>query len=382
MAIISYGRQNITEEDIQAVCEVLRSDYLTQGPKVAEFEEAFSKYVNARFAVAVSNGTAALHLGAIALNVDERSNVITTPITFAASANGIRYCGGNIHFADIDSATFLIDLNKVEDLIKSRPDGFFHGIIPVDFAGQSVPVEDLNFLANRYHLWIMEDACHALGGYFLDTSKTVHRIGSSFFSDLTVFSFHPVKHIATGEGGMITTNNRKIYERLLSLRTHGVTRDPDKMKENHGGWYYEMQELGYNYRLTDLQSALGISQLKRIDQNINRRIEIADRYFRELSGIPELKVHPVKDGHAYHLYVILTPKRDDLYAYLREKGIYCQVHYIPVHTMPYYQLLGFRKGDFPNAEKYYEQCLSIPMYHSLTDADQSRVIESIKTFFQ
>jgi dTDP-4-amino-4,6-dideoxygalactose transaminase len=256
MTPIPYGRQEITAADLEAVRAALQADYLTQGPRIAEFEQRFAAYVGSRHAVAVSNGTAALHLAAIALGVDDRTHVITTPITFAASANCIRYCGGHVHFADIDPTTYLLDIGGVERLLASRPPGFFKGVIPVDFAGRAVNLEALRRLCDAHNLWMIEDACHAPGGYFLGSQGARENCGNGRWAELAVFSFHPVKHIACGEGGMITTNSAELHHRLLRLRTHGITRDLAELQENHGGWYYEMQELGYNYRLTDFQSAL------------------------------------------------------------------------------------------------------------------------------
>jgi len=268
MKSIPYGRQHITEEDIQAVAEVLRSDFLTQGPNIEEFEKKFADYVGAKYAVALANGTAALHLCTMALGVQEGDKVITTPITFAASANCVRYCGGEVVFSDIDPKSYLLDLNKLEDIIKKSPREY-KGIIPVDFAGAAVNLEALKVIADKYNLWIIEDACHAPGGYFKDSKGKIQNCGNSAFADLAIFSFHPVKHIATGEGGMITTNRKDLYEKLLLLRTHGITKNPDLMSKVDGGWYYEMLELGYNYRLSDMQAALGISQLKRADEGLN-----------------------------------------------------------------------------------------------------------------
>ena len=379
MKPIPYGRQNITEEDIQAVAEVLRSDFLTQGPKIDEFEKKFAEYIGCKYAVAVANGTAALHLCTLALDVNASQKVITTPITFAASANCVRYCGGEVAFADIDPKSYLIDLNKVESLLKKNPNSY-KGIVPVDFMGLAVNLEELKQLTDKYGLWIIEDACHAPGGYFVDSKGTKQNCGNSNFADLAIFSFHPVKHIATGEGGMVTTNDKKLYEKLLLLRTHGITKNPALMHKNDGGWYYEMQELGYNYRLSDMQAALGISQLSRADEGLARRKEIAARYDVAFKGLA--LTTPLSDkGHAYHLYVILTEHRKKLYDFLRSKNIFCQVHYIPVHTLPYYQQLGWKTGDFPNAESYYERCLSLPMYPTLSNEDQTRVIEAIKEFY-
>lgn len=377
---IPYGKQYISQEDIDAVVTTLQSDYLTQGPKVQEFEEKFAQYIGSKYAVAVANGTAALHLCALALNVDENTNVITTPITFSASANCIKYCGGNVFFADIDANTFLIDIEKIKALINSKPKGFFKGIVPVDFAGNAVNLEAIKAIATEYNLWIIEDACHAPGGYFIDSKNTKQNCGNSVFADLAIFSFHPVKHIACGEGGMITTNDEALYNRLLKLRTHGITKNPALMHENHGGWYMEMQELGYNYRIPDMLCALGISQLQRANDGLQRRKEIAKVYDDAFANNNNIILPKYDEGHAFHLYVIQIEDRLGLYNYLRENKIYAQVHYIPVHTMPYYKSLGFKQGDYPIAESYYSKCLSLPMYPTLTKEEQQYVIDCINKF--
>jgi len=379
---IPYGKQYISQEDIEAVVKTLTSEFLTQGPKVAEFEQAFAAYTGAAYAVAVSNGTAALHLCALALGVNATSNVITTPLTFVASANCVRYCGGNVYFADINPDTFLIDEAKVQALIASKPKGFFSGIVPVDFAGLAVNLEKIKSIAENNNLWIIQDSCHSPGGSFTDSKGNEQKCGNGNFADLAIFSFHPVKHIATGEGGMITTNNKTLYEKLILLRTHGITKNPDLLEENHGPWYYEMQELGYNYRIPDMLCALGITQLKRADAGLERRREIADIYNKAFAAQSEIEVQNPKmqKGHAFHLYIIKTKKRAELYKHLREHNIFTQVHYIPVHTMPYYRSLGFKKGDFPFAESYYEQCLSLPMFPALTNEEQDFVIKTIINF--
>lgn len=381
---IPYGKQTITDADIDAVVAVLKSDFLTQGPKIAEFENAFANYVSAKYAVTLANGTAALHLCAMALDVNSNTRVITTPITFAASANCVRYCGGQVYFADIDPTTFLLDINKVRELLEKHPKGYFKGIIPVDFAGNTVDLEAFRKLADEFGCWIIEDACHAPGGYFMDSSTKIQQCGNGNFADLAIFSFHPVKHIATGEGGMITTNNKNLYDKLNLLRTHGITKDERKFINTtdeiaQGGWYYEMQELGYNYRLTDFQAALGISQLSRADENLRRRRQLATQYNKAFQDTAIITPY-YSNGNAYHLYVIKTENRLGLYNHLRSQNIFAQVHYVPCHLMPYYKQFGFKKGDFPMAENYYEKCLSIPMYHSLTDDDQNFVIESILNF--
>jgi len=379
--MIPYGRQHITEDDIKAVTKALTSDFLTQGPEIATFEKAFAEYIGCKYAVAVSNGTAALHLCTMALEVNKNSRVITSPITFAASANCVRYCDGEVYFADIDPKTYLLDIHKVRALLEKHPKGYFQGIIPVDFAGNAVNLEEFKKLADEFGCWIIEDACHAPGGYFIDSKGTKQFCGNSQFADLAIFSFHPVKHIACGEGGMVTTNDEKLYNKLLKLRTHGITKDPNLMHKNDGGWYYEMQELGYNYRITDFQAALGTSQLKRADEGLVRRREIAQTYHESFKNNKHIKGQSgVVDGHAYHLYIIEVEKRKELYDFLRAKDIFCQVHYIPVHTLPYYESLGWKQGDFKDSENYYKGCLSLPMYPTLTEVQQLYVIDSITSF--
>lgn len=395
--IIPYGRQNITDEDIQAVVKALKGDYLTQGPTILEFETLFSNYIGSKYAVAVSNGTAALHLAALALGVIKGSKVITTPITFAASANCVLYCGGEVIFSDIDSLTYLLDFERLEELLQSSPEGTYSGIIGVDFAGRALDMERLRAIANKYNCWIIEDACHAPGGYFIDSQGIKQFCGNSTYADLAVFSFHPVKHIATGEGGMITTNDEVLYKKLLELRSHGITREESKFTNSiefasgvsnisnteYPGWYMEMQQLGYNYRFTDFQAALGISQLKRAEDGLARRREIAKIYFEEFKNKPFiLGQSGFEIGHAYHLYIIEVKDRLLLYNFLRSKNIFCQIHYIPCHLMPFYRELGWKKGDFEFAEKYYKNCISLPMYPSLTYEQQSFVINTILEYFK
>lgn len=393
---IPYGKQYISKEDIDEVVAVLRSDYLTQGPLIEKFEKAFAEYIGCKYAIAVSNGTAALHLAAMTMNVSSGQKVITTPITFAASANCVRYCGGEVVFADIDPNTYVLDIDSVRKILLASPKGTYSGIIPVDFAGSAVNMEALRALADEFELWIIEDACHAPGGYFINSNNEKSFCGSGRYADLSVFSFHPVKHIACGEGGMITTNDEALYKRLLCLRTHGITRNSDvflndiswavgntaQPTQKFPGWYMEMQELGYNYRLTDFQAALGLSQLSRADDGLQKRKAIAAKYAEAFKGQSWLYGQSgLVEGHAYHLYIIEVENRLGLYNYLREKNIYAQVHYIPVHLMPYYRQQGFKEGDCPNAERYYSRCLSIPMYPTLQNEEQTKVIDSILSFY-
>ncbi|WP_268123767.1 UDP-4-amino-4,6-dideoxy-N-acetyl-beta-L-altrosamine transaminase [Roseivirga pacifica] len=398
-AIIPYGKQSVSQEDIDAVVEVLQSDYLTQGPKVKEFEEAFAKYVGAKYAIAVANGTAALHLNALALGVKVGDQVITTPLTFVASANCVRYCGGEVLFADINPETYLLDINKTRTLLESDKGKRIKGIIPVDFAGKSVDMESFRALADEFNCWIIEDACHAPGAFFEDSMGEKIKAGSGVYADLAIFSFHPVKHIAAGEGGMITTNNEELYEKLLMLRTHGITKDASQFQNSldiavgetqysvpntqYPHWYMEMQELGFNYRLTDIQAALGKSQLDRSEEGLKRRRRIAKQYFEAFEDKNFIKGQSgVVEGHAYHLYVIEVDKRKELHQYLRDQNIFAQVHYFPAHLMPYYKQFGWRVGDLPCAEEYYKHCISLPMYPTLTDEEQMFVIETITNFYK
>jgi UDP-4-amino-4,6-dideoxy-N-acetyl-beta-L-altrosamine transaminase len=379
---IPYGRQHITDEDIAAVAEALRSDYLTQGPRVPEFEAAFGAYIHAQHCVAVSNGTAALHLAALALGVGPGVRVITSPITFAASANCIRYAGGEVWFADIDPETYTLDPEAVRRLLEQHPRGYFSGIVPVDFAGLPANLPELHALAKEWGLWVLEDACHAPGAMLETKRGEVFRCGDGQLSDAAIFSFHPVKHIACGEGGAVTTPWPDVAQRVATLRTHGIVRDPALLHEHHGPWYHEMQELGYNYRLTDFQAALGLSQLKRADLGLTERQLIAQRYTRELAHLPlQLPTLPLGYTHAWHLYVVQTDRRAALFDHLRAANIFPQVHYIPVYWHPYYRNLGYPKGLCPVAEAYYARCLSLPMYPSLSESQQGYVIDCVKAFF-
>ena len=394
MEKIPYGRQNITKADIDSVVEVLKSDYLTQGPKIKEFEDSFSNFVNSKYAISVSNGTAGLHLCCMALGVNESTNVITTPITFSATANSVRYCGGNVYFADIDPDTYLIDIESVKRIIKSKPKNYFSGIIVVDFAGYAVDNEKFKKLADQFNLWIIEDACHAPGGFFIDSNNKKHKCGNSHYTDFSVFSFHPVKHIATGEGGMITTNNKEYYNRILKLRTHGIERSSNfenSLDEASGVsnaseyplWYMEMQDLGYNYRLTDIQAVLGNSQLKRLNKGLKKRKEIAKKYVSFFSNKKYVIRYPQKIfGHAFHLFVLEVEQRLGLYNFLRKNGILSQIHYFPVNKMPYYKKIPQTfNTETPNSFSYYNNCISLPIFPELSDQKIEFICKKVDEFY-
>ncbi len=378
MKKIPYGRQNIDQNDIDAVVSALQSDHLTQGPKVKDFEIKFAEYVGANYAVAVNNATSGLHLSVLALNLSKGDRVITTPITFAASANCVRYVGGEVWFADIDPKTYLLDIESVKELINSKPKGFFKGIIPVDFAGLPVDMEKFRALADLNDLWIIEDACHAPGGYFMDSKGVKNFCGNGKYSDIGVFSFHPVKHIACGEGGMLTTNSEAVYNKLSLLRSHGITKD--NMEEDHGGWFYEMQDLGYNYRLTDIQSALGIVQLAKNVNGVQLRNKIADSYKKAFEGKIKFQELPSGMYNAHHLFIIEVENRKELYDYLKSNNIFSQIHYIPVHLLPYYKNIGYEEANLIHSENYYSKCISLPMYPTLKFNEQKFVINEVLKF--
>jgi len=373
--LLPYGHQWIDEEDIKAVSEVLHSDWITQGPKVAEFEEEFAKYVGAHYAVAVNSGTAALHAACFAAQIEKGNEAITTPITFVASANCVLYQGGIPVFADINKYTLNIDPKEVKKKITSKT----KAIIPVDFTGLPADLEAVEGVARENNLIVIEDACHALGATYKG-----RKIGG--ISDMTVFSFHPVKHITTGEGGMITTNGRRYYERLKLFITHGIVKDTGATLSCP--WYYEMRELGYNYRITDFQCALGLSQLKKIDKFIKRRRGIAYEYHNEFRIMPEITVpiyYPGKSDSAWHLYVIqlnlerLKVGRREIFAALRAENIGVNVHYIPVHLQPYYQKrFGYNLGDFPKAENYYSRAITLPVFPKMSNQDIDDVVRAVK----
>lgn len=377
---IPYGRQDIQKDDIDTVVKTLQADFLTQGPKVKEFEEKFAKYIGSKYAVAVNNATSGLHIAVASMGLKKEERVITTPITFAASANCIRFCDGEVWFADIDKDTYLLSLESTRRLIESKPRGFFKGIIPVDFAGLPLNLEAFSTLAKEHNLWIIEDACHAPGGYFTDSKNEIQYCGNGNYANVSVFSFHPVKHIACGEGGMVTTNSEAVYKKLNLLRSHGITKE--NMSKNHGGWFYEMQDLGFNYRLTDIQSALGITQLAKNDKRIIKRNKIANVYKKAFKGKIKFQSLPKGMLNAHHLFVIEVEKRKELYDFLRKNGIYSQIHYIPIHTLPYYNEIGYDSAELSNAENYYKHCISLPMYPTLTNDEQQFVIDKVLEFIK
>jgi UDP-4-amino-4,6-dideoxy-N-acetyl-beta-L-altrosamine transaminase len=379
MTAIPYGRQWIDEEDIAAVVAALRSDWLTQGPLVAQFEKAVAEYCGAKYAVAVANGTAALHIAAAALNLGKGDLLWTTPNTFVASANCGRYCGADVDFVDIDPRTYNMSAARLEEKldVAAKSGKLPKVVVPVHFSGQPCEMEAIGVLAKRFGFRVIEDAAHALGGSYLGK-----RVGSGEFSDLTTMSFHPVKIVTTAEGGMVLTNSTALHEKLAVLRTHGITRDPKLMsKAPDGPWYYEQVDLGWNYRLTDVQCALGVSQMRRLDDFVARRRAIAKRYDELLQGLRLTLPHQdARSESGWHLYVVRVhrERRAEVFAKLREEQIFTQIHYIPVHLQPYYRALGFRPGMYPEAELYYEEALSLPMFPALTDAEQDRVAETLR----
>ena len=374
---IPYGRQSIDKSDIDAVVEVLKSDWLTTGPKVDDFEKAICDYTSAKYAVAVNSGTAGLHAAMFAAGVGKGDEVIVTTMTFAASANCIVYQGGTPVFADILPDTLLIDPEHVESLITSRT----KAIIAVDYAGQPCDYDRLNEIADKHGLLLVADACHSIGGKY--KGKNVGTL-----ADMSVFSFHPVKHITTGEGGMITTDNEELYNKLKLFRNHGISTDHRQRSES-GSWFYEMIELGYNCRITDFQCALGISQLAKLDLWVERRKEIAERYHGVFISCNNISPLMVDDhlSHAYHLYVVKigfdqNKDKSEFFKYMKDNGVGINVHYIPVHLHPYYQkIYDTKPGLCPVAETAYEEIVSLPLYSSLTVEDQRYVIDTITRFF-
>lgn len=365
---IPYGKQTIDDDDIKAVVEVLKSDFITTGPKIDEFERKVADYVGARYAVAIANGTAALHAACFAAGIGDGDEVITTPITFAASANCTLYCGAKPVFADIDKESYNISLADIKEKITEKT----KSIIAVHFTGQPCEMDEIHKIAKENNLIVIEDAAHALGADYKGK-----KIGS--LSDMTTFSFHPVKHITTGEGGMIVTNDEKFYERLKLFRTHGITREEKYLSKNDGPWYYEQIDLGYNYRITDIQCALGVSQMDKLDGFVAKRRTLVERYNKAFENISEIVTPKQVDGcnNSYHLYVIQVNNRLDVFNKLRAAGIGVNVHYIPVYKHPYYQKNGYDKVYCPNAEDYYEHCISLPLYPKLTIEEQDYVIDKV-----
>ena len=372
---LPYAQQWVDEEDVGEVVKVLKSDFLTTGPKIEEFEKRFADYVGAKYAVSISNGTAALHAACFAAGINEGDEVITSPITFAASANCVLYQGGKPVFADINPKSYNIDIEAIERKITKKT----KAIIPVDFTGQAVDIDGINEIAKKYGLIVIEDAAHSLGAEYKGK-----KIGS--LVDITTFSFHPVKHITTGEGGMITTNDDKLYNKLKLFRTHGITRDKEMLhNKEEGPWFYEQLELGYNYRMTDIQAALGISQLNKINGFLKRRREIAKKYDEYLKNIDGI-ILPYQESFsksAWHLYVIqlelekFKVGRKEIFEALQAENIGVNVHYIPVYYHPYYKRLGYEKGLCPNAEKLYERIITLPLYPKMKDKDIEDVVNAL-----
>ena len=372
---LAYGKQKIDEDDINSVVKVLKGDYLTTGPIVSEFENSVAKYVGTKYAVAVSNGTAALHMACYAAGISEGDEVLVPAITFAASSNCVLYCGGKPVFIDIDPKSYNIDINKIKEKITNKT----KAIIPVDFAGQSVDMDSILKIAEEYNLIVIEDAAHALGSEYKNK-----KVGSK--AHMTEFSFHPVKPITTGEGGVVVTNSKELYEKMILFRSHGITRNIELMTENQGPWYYEQIDLGYNYRLTDIQSALGLSQIKKLDDFILKRREIVNKYneaFKELKEIgTPFENEYSKSGH--HIYVLLLNLdklkcgRKEIFEALQAENIGVNVHYLPVYLHPYYKKLGYKKGECPVAEDIYNRMITIPLFPSMTDKDIKDVIEAVK----
>jgi len=382
---ISYGRQTIDENDIEAVAAALRSGYLTQGPLVEKFEEALCAYTGARYAVVCSSGTAALHLACLAAGIGQGDGVVTSPLTFLASANCAVYTGARPFFADIDPATLNIDPVEVEKRLTENPS--IKAVIPVHFAGLPCDLEKIHEIARAKGALVIDDACHALGARWRDTKGEWRKVGSPAYSDMTVFSFHPVKSITTCEGGAVTTNDPELYERLKTFRAHGVVKDRERlMNGRHAPWYYEMQELGYNYRLSDIQCALGVSQLSRLDSFIAKRVKIASFYDSALRKHPFIKTPARQEGResAHHLYPAMIDFeglgvcKSRWFDLMKVAGVNPQVHYIPVHLHPFYaERFGFKWGDFPNSEAAYDREVSLPIYPMLKDEEAGAVIEAI-----
>lgn len=381
--MIYYGKQSINEADIKAVVDVLQSDFLTQGPVLERFEKKVAEYCGAKYAVAVTNATSALHIACRAAGLGKGDVLWTSPITFTASANCGRYCGADVDFVDIDAATYNMSVDELEKkLKKAKSNGRLPKVVvPVHLAGQSCDMKRIHELSVEYGFTVLEDASHAIGADYLDT-----RVGSCAYSDMAVFSFHPVKIITTGEGGMVLTNNEDLYKKLCLYRSHGITRDASLMThEPDGPWYYQQIDLGYNYRMTEIQAALGFSQMDRLDEFVDRRRYLVNRYNELLQDLPVVIPQVLEGANpSWHLYMVRVDfskaKQDKVqfFAEMKKRGIVLNLHYIPVHTQPYYQKLGFKQGDFPKSEKYYEEIFTLPLYYALTEEQQDDVVAALR----
>ncbi len=378
--MIFYGKQSIDKNDIDAVVEILKSDFLTQGPAIEKFEKCVAEYCGAKYAVAVTSATAALHISCLAAGVGKGDILWTSPITFTASANCGRYCGADVDFIDIDTSTYnmsVAELEKKLQVAEIKP----KVVVPVHLAGQSCEMDKIYKLSQKYGFKVIEDASHAIGADYKET-----KVGCCKYSDMTVFSFHPVKIVTTGEGGMVLTNDKDLYEKLVLYRSHGITRDTKLMTRTADGpWYYQQIDLGFNYRMTDMQAALGYSQMQKVDEFVRKRRYLAKRYNELLKNINDIQLPYQNEAtnSSWHLYVVrvdfskIRKTKNRIFAEMKEKGICLNLHYIPVHTQPYYENLGFKDGDFPNSEKYYEEAFTLPLYYSLTDEQQDYIVKSL-----
>ena len=382
--MIPYGKQDINQADIDSVINVLKSNLLTQGPQVPLFENTVAEYCDAKYGIAVNSATSALHIACLALGLGKGDYLWTSPNTFVASANCGLYCGAKVDFVDIDPLTYNLSIQELEKkLIQAEKENKLPKIlIPVHFAGQSCDMEKIHILSKQYGFSIIEDASHAIGAKYLDKP-----VGGCQYSDITIFSFHPVKIITTAEGGLATTNSPKLSEKMQLFRSHGVTRDPSLMsKLSEGGWYYQQVDLGFNYRMTELQAALGVSQMQRLDKFVTQRHILQKRYDSLLNDLAIIKPYQDQDNYsALHLYPIqvdldsIDKSRQQIFDELRQSGIGVNVHYIPIHTQPYYQQFGFQEGDFPNSEFYYDRAISIPLFHTMTLEQQDEVVNNLKS---
>lgn len=385
--MIPYGKQEITQQDIDAVVDVLKSDFLTQGPQVPAFEEALKGHTGATYSLAVNSATSALHIACLALDLGKGDKLWTTPVTFVASANCGLYCGADVDFVDIDPQTYNMSIDALEEkLIHAKSvNALPKVIIPVHLCGQSCDMKAIHALSKEYGFKIIEDASHAIGGRYLEQP-----IGCCEYSDITVFSFHPVKIVTTAEGGAVMTNSQELADKMALYRSHGITRDADQMQnESHGGWYYEQIDLGFNYRMTELQAALGVTQMTRLDDFVSARHKLATRYNQLLTELPITLPYQLEGTYSgLHLYVIrlqldkISKTHREVFEALREQGIGVNLHYIPVHTQPYYQNMGFQIGDFPESERYYQEAISLPMFHVMTEEQQDTVIRVLSNVLE